>query len=306
MPIIDFHCDTIDKIYHTQGDLRHNSHHIDLSKLKAAQYAAQWFAVFVDAKEVKGSLMEKAVEMIAYFKRQLSLYKDDVLLATDYTNYKAIREQQKIAAFLSLEEGQIIEGSLENIQKLYAEGVRLMTLTWNYENDLGYPHWSQKGLTTFGKEAVEYLNALPILLDVSHLSEAALKDIEGLYKKPIIASHCNARHIYNHTRNLTDEAIRCIAKSGGIIGLNFYSVFLDGSSHGTIEAMVKHIDHLYRIGGEACLGIGTDFDGINCTLEVCNAGEMGRLIERLGQSYSEDFIDKLTYKNAERILKENL
>jgi len=306
MPIIDLHCDTIDRLYAEKTSLLTNDYHIDLGKLKASDYAGQWFALFIDTKCARRPLMELVKDMYDYFMKELALHKETIQFAANYEAYKRIKSMHKIAAFLSLEEGQIIEGNIDNIQKLSELGVTMMTLTWNYENDLGYPHSSDKGLTVFGKQVVEYLNDRPMLVDISHLSEAAVRDVYAIYKKPIIASHCNARTVCNHTRNLSDEMIKLIAHSGGVMGINFYSLFLDGSQTSTINALLKHIAYIYKLGGEDLMAIGTDFDGMNCDLEVYNAGQMGKLIDALTRLYPSSFIDKLTYKNAERVIKENL
>ncbi|MDF2612618.1 MAG: Membrane dipeptidase [Clostridia bacterium] len=306
MPIIDLHCDTIDRIYTEKSSLLTNEYHVDLDKLRTSDYAAQWFAIFIDTKTAKKTLMELAKEMYDYFMKELVQHGELIEFATNFEEYSRIRSKNKIAAFLSLEEGQIIDGNIENIKKLYDLGVRMMTLTWNYENDLAYPHSSHKGLTAFGKQVVEYLKAIPMLIDISHLSEASVKDIRSIYKRPIIASHCNSRAIYNHTRNLSDDMIRLVADSGGIMGINLYGLFLDGSEVSTINAICKHIEYIYQLGGEDILAFGTDFDGINCDLEVCNAGQMGKLIDALTKLYPQSFIDKLTYKNAERVIMENL
>lgn len=306
MPIIDLHCDTIDKLYIDQASLLQNDYHIDLYKLKKGNYLAQWFALFVDIQIAKEPLMQFIRNRYDYLIDQLQQNNTAIELATTFEDYKRIKSSGKIAAFLSLEEGQVIGANIDYLQMMCSLGIRMMTLTWNYENDLGFPHSTAKGLTSIGKQIVSYLNETPILIDISHLSEKALEDIKQLYKKPIIASHCNARSIYNHSRNLSDDVIKSIAHSGGLIGLNLYSLFVDGTSKSTTQKLKEHIRHIYQIGGAEILALGTDFDGMSCELEVYNAGEMGRLINVLEKEYSQSFIDKLTYKNAERIIKENL
>lgn len=307
MFVADLHCDTASLLYYTQGDLGHNAGHIDLEKLEKAQYIAQWFAYFIDIKEVKkATLMEELEAMHRYFLEQLEKYKDRIIPVTDYASYMQAKKTGKLGAFLSLEEGQVLEGKLENLEKVYEMGIRMMTLTWNYPNDLGAPHTSFEGLTPFGKEVVDYLNHLPLLIDISHLSESGVKDIRALYKRPIIASHCDARRVYNHTRNLSDATIKQVSESGGLIGINFYSYFLNGTHQSTIEAIVKHIDYLYQKGGEDCIALGTDFDGMNCQLDVCNCGEMDKLITTLSRHYNERILQKLCYENHERIIKEVL
>ncbi|MHC1746909.1 MAG: dipeptidase [Cellulosilyticaceae bacterium] len=307
MPIIDCHCDTIDRMYHEKTHLKSNDYHIDLQKLRQSEYLAQWFAFFIDSHQIQEiTLMEKFKKMHAYLLNELEINKEDIALATDYASYIHNKKNGKISAFLSTEEGQVIDGNIDNIDILYTMGIRMMTLTWNYPNAIGYPHDMKQGLTTFGKEVIEHLQTKKMLLDISHFSEVGVWELTNFYKKPIIASHCNARVVKNHTRNLSDQMIRYIASKGGIIGVNFYSPFLGNTEISQIDDMKKHIQYLYNLAGEDCIAFGTDFDGINCDLEVCNAGEMDRLIDSLRNIYPEKFIEKLCYQNMERIIKENL
>lgn len=307
MNLIDFHCDTAEQIYRNQASLMENTYHIDIQRLKQAGYTAQWFAFFVNLNDLtKESPLAEFQAMHTYFLEQVKKFEEHIEIVTNYDQYKNCKEQHKIAAFLSIEEGQILEGNLDNLDLLRDKGVRLMTLTWNFANSLGYPHSSQEGLTLLGKETISRVNELPILLDISHLSEGALKDIRALYKKPIIASHSNARGFYNHTRNVTDQAIKQIAESGGIIGTNFYSYFLNNSNQTTIERIIANIQYVYKYGGSDVLAFGTDFDGINCDLEVCTCKEMDTLISRLFKNFPSHVVEKLCYGNAERIIKENL
>ncbi len=306
MPIIDLHADTASKIYRYKHKLAKNTCHIDIEKLEKGNYLAQWFAICIDTHGDQNSYMDDAYKIYTYFLDEIDHNNTKIQLATSYKDYERIKENKKTAAFLSIEEGQIIGDDLSNIDALYNWGVRMMTLTWNYENKLGYPHSINKGLTAFGKEVVNYLEKKSIFLDVSHLSEAGVRDITSIYKKPIIASHCNARNLHNHTRNLSDDVILLIAKSGGIIGVNFYSYLLNGSHESSIEDILSQIDYLYRIGGRDIVALGTDFDGIDCNLEVCNAAEMDKLIFRLSKTYGEDLAEHISYRNFEKLMKKCL
>lgn len=306
MPFIDLHCDTIDRLYNDNTHLASNDYHIDLAKLKSAGYLAQWFALYSDIQKVQEPLMDYVKHMQAYFLKELANNQQDIGLATDYVSYQQLKKQGKIAAFLSLEEAAPIGTDLGQIDVLYDMGVRMMTFTWNYKNQLGAPHSMNEGLSPFGKQVADYLNQYKMFVDISHLSEQGVKDLAAIYKKPIIASHCNAYALMPHSRNLSDETIRLIAEAGGIIGANFYSVFLNGTDESFVEDIVRHIGHFYKVGGKEILALGTDFDGIDCKLEVCNAGKMDKLVARLSKEYSSDLIDAITYGNAERLIKESL
>jgi membrane dipeptidase len=307
MYVVDLHCDTASLLYEKRTLLDKNTYHIDLQKLIQSGYVAQWFAYFVDIKNIGDkSPLQVVMEMDEYFKKQLSKHAEQIVLVKDHLDYCKAKKEGKVAAFLSVEEGAVIEEDLTNIDKLYNLGVRMMTLTWNYDNPLAFPHSKDLGLLPFGKQVVSYLNHMPMLLDVSHLSAKGVKESSLLYKKPIIASHCNAQGAYFHTRNLSDETIEIIAQSGGLIGINFYSYFLDGTRSSKIEAILRHIDYIYQKGGQDCISFGTDFDGIgeDTILEVCNAADMGKLIDRLSKKYSEELVEKFCYKNHERMLQE--
>lgn len=306
MPVIDLHADTAEKIYRYKYKLAKNTCHIDIEKLEKGNYLAQWFAIYIDTKGSQKHYMDKAYDIYFYLLNEIKLNHTRIELATSYKDYERIKKDNKIAAFLSVEEGQIIGDNLSHIDTLYDWGVRMMTLTWNYENLLASPHSINKGLTSYGREVVDYLKQKNILLDISHLSETGVKEIASFYNKPIIASHCNARKLCNHTRNLSDDVILLIAESGGLIGINFYSYFLNGSYDSLIDDILRQVDYLYKLGGKDILALGTDFDGMDCQLEVCNAAEMDKLIYRLSKAYGDDLTEHITYKNFEKLLKKCL
>ena len=307
MSFIDLHCDTASLIFENKAHLNRNDYHVDIQKMKASHYLAQWFAFFINVKALDGknpfSYLE---EMYAYFKAEVEANSESICIVSTYEEYLSCKASNKIAALLSLEEGEVIAQEENPLEKLMQLGITMMTLTWNYKNTWGSPHSLLEGLTSKGCELLEGLNDTSILLDVSHLSEGAFKDIVRLYKKPIIASHCNARKVYNHTRNLTDAAMRVIAESGGLIGTNFYSDFLNHSNYTSLEDLLYNIQYVYNQVGEDALAIGTDFDGMSCKLEVCNCGEMDKLMDSMTRILPMRVIEKICYSNAERIIRENL
>lgn len=307
MSYIDLHCDTASLIYANKTSLLHNDYHVDIQKMKASHYLAQWFAFFIEMKpDSEEDLFSYFKNMYDYFIEEVKKNEKDISIARTYQDYLRCKEEKKIAAFLSLEEGEAIAGLENPIETLVNMGITLMTLTWNYENRLGAPHSIDKGLTQKGRDLISGLNEVPILLDISHLSEAAFKDITELYKKPIIASHSNARGYYNHTRNVADQGLGIIANSGGIVGTNFYSYFLNNSDNSKIDHMIANMAYIYNQVGEDVLALGTDFDGISCNLDVCNCEEMDKLKSSMTRLFSSRIIDKICYGNAERVIRENL
>ena len=214
-----------------------------------------------------------------------------------------------MSAFLTIEEGGVIKGKLENLRNFYRLGVRLMTLTWNYPNEIGYPNfdwkYQEQGLTAFGKEVVAEMNRLGMIIDVSHLSDQGFYDVASLSQQPFIASHSNSRAMTNHPRNLTDDMIRILAEKGGVIGLNFAASFLGSSETSQIEDMIRHAKQIYQVGGIEVLAIGTDFDGTAPNLDIMHAGQMKHLRDALAKNgFTASELDKIWYQNSGRLIKE--
>ncbi|HWR55725.1 MAG TPA: dipeptidase [Negativicutes bacterium] len=312
MQIIDLHCDTISCLM-AAGDsagLRRNNLSIDVEKLVAGQARAEFFALYVD-REDHSDPLAYCLLMLDRFYQELAQNADTLQYAGSYEDLARAAKQQKIAAFLAVEEGGVLQGNPANLRILYRLGVRLLTLTWNYPNEIGFPNkteaYRQAGLTDFGREVVREMNRLGMIIDVSHLSDGGFYDVARLSTKPFVASHSNARSITDHPRNLTDDMIRVIADTGGIIGLNFAAPFLGTAPVSQISDMVRHLNHLRKTGGADVLAMGTDFDGIERKLEIDNMGEIGKLTDALRKArWTPSEIEKLFYRNALRLIKDVL
>ncbi|NLM34070.1 MAG: membrane dipeptidase [Clostridiales bacterium] len=311
MKIIDLHCDTLTKLAEdSSSQLRKNQFSIDIEKLQKSNYLAQFFAAFVD-KDNHRDPFAWALKLIEVFKNEEAKNKDKIKQAYSYEDLVANEKEGKISCFLSIEEGAALKGSLDNLLLFYQQGVRLITLTWNYPNEIGYPNaeerYRNKGLTAFGFQLIEAMNDLGIIIDVSHLSDKGFWDVASQSKSPFLASHSNARAIRNHSRNLSDEMIRTIAEKGGLVGINFYSNFLGDKNIGTIQDIITHIRHMKKVGGIDILALGSDFDGISTPVEFEDCSHMDQLYYGLLKSgFSEDEVDKIFYSNALSFIKEIL
>ncbi|BES64298.1 dipeptidase [Gottschalkiaceae bacterium SANA] len=316
MRLVDFHCDTILRLMNgsVTGDLMKNDGHIDLERLQQIGALAQFFAVFVDWEDeaVQVDPFAYALRGIQLFKDQVKLYKDQIGIAHNLEGILKLEKENRLAGILTIEEGAILEGKMDRLETLYQEGVRLITLTWNYENSLGYPNAKDpilmgKGLKSFGKEVVERMNDLGMIVDVSHLSDGGFWDVVEISKKPFIASHSNARAIKDVTRNLTDPMIRAIANQGGVIGLNFCPFFLNEENHETVDALVQHLIHIIDQGGVEVAAIGTDFDGIGGKMDLAHVGQMDRLRHGLRKAgVSSSSIDKIFCENGLRVILDTM
>ena len=314
----DMHCDTITTLYDriangSKESLQENSLHIDLLKLKASNYLLQNFAVFFDRKLWGNNLYQEAMQRIDFFKEELFRNNDLIGQVTTYDEIINNEKENRVSALLTLEGGESLEGNVDNLCKFHEKGVRMITLTWNYDNELGHCHFDTggKGLTQLGFEVVEQMEELHIIPDVSHGSDALFWDVCNTVKKPFVASHSNARSVYDRTRNMSDDMIRALANHGGVMGINFFAGFTSARSREDgmcyMEDILKHIKHVTNVGGMECLGLGSDFDGIGTDVEWKDAGGMLLLLDGMKKAgFSESQCDKICRENVLRLYKECL
>ncbi len=316
MKVIDFHCDTMLQIMESKGEagLDKNDFQVDVQKLKQGEVSAQFFALFfeLDIIQEKGrSPFEYTMEMLEVFEEEMMKNAKKIALAKGINELEKNEEAGKISAFLTIEEGEAIEGSFNKLSEFYQRGVRLITLTWNHENQIGFPNIQYKnrdrGLKPFGKEVIEAMNDLGMLIDVSHLSDGGFWDVAKISKQPFIASHSNARSVRTHPRNLSDEMLKALGNAGGVTGLNFAHYFLGTEPISKIDGMIRHMKHITNVAGTDALVLGTDFDGISSTLEIENIGEIQQLLSAMEKAgFSSREIEKISHRNGERIIREVL
>ncbi|SHI32923.1 membrane dipeptidase [Clostridium cavendishii DSM 21758] len=311
MQFIDFHCDTASILLEKKDkNILDSDLKVDIKKLKKAGALAQFFALFIEVNNGE-SYNKKCIDMLNNLEEQINENNDKIEICTNIEEYNKVKNSGKIGAFLTIEEGEAIEGDLKNLRYFKDRGVSLMTLTWNFENKIGYPNCSEKfrdkGLKNFGIEVIEEMNSLGMIIDVSHLSDGGFLDVAKYSKYPFVASHSNARNLCNHSRNLTDDMIRILSNKGGVTGINFCAYFLGNSKVAMISDMVEHIKHIKNIGGIDCIALGSDFDGIDNEVEIKDISEMSSLAHALLKNgFTEAEIDKIFYKNSERIIKDVL
>lgn len=329
MKYIDLHCDTISELanFPEKGDLGKSTLEIDLEKLRKGGSLLQDFALFVNM-ETCGDPWERYQVLLGEYRKQMAKYGDAFCQIRSAKDLEKCGKDGKIGAMLSIEEGGVLKGSLDHLRKVYEDGVRLITLTWNYPNEIGWPNKMEgpdKGLTERGWEIVEEMGRLHMIVDTSHLNDTGTRELLLHAKRPPVASHSDARAVTEHPRNLPDDLIRLYGERGGLIGLNFSNHFL-GSPFVTsfpeqpdldftkgprqvsmISDMVRHGLYIIEKGGEDVLAIGTDFDGVEPALQVKDASEMPRLAEAFRKAgLTEAQVEKIFYRNAMRYLKEML
>jgi membrane dipeptidase len=272
--------------------------------------------MYIDSKKVDSSYLY-CKKMLENFKKELALNSDDIALCQNYDELIVAQKESKIAAFLTIEEGEAIEGDINKLRYFKEQGISLITLTWNHENSLGYSNFEWRdqgrGLKRLGFEVVEEMNALNMLIDVSHLSDAGFNDVITHSKLPIIATHSNSRAMTNNPRNLSDKMLKTLADKGGITGINFFNNFLvkgeltDTLQPSTLDEMLRHIEHIRDVAGIEVLGLGSDFDGIPNPVEIEDCSQIYKLSDKLllnGFTYED--VEKIFYKNSLRVIKDVL
>lgn len=309
MNYIDLHADTIyAMIKNNFNNLKNCQCQINLEKLHQGKCMLQSFAMFIHLNRTSKPL-ETCLDMIDRYYQELDKNKEMIAPVFSFTDILKNYNNHKISSLLTIEEGEATLGKTANLRILYRLGVRMMTLTWNYENSLGYPQASKdKGLKPQGKEIIKEMNRLGMIIDVSHLSDQGFYDVLSMSNKPIVASHSNARAVCNHLRNLTDDMIIALAKNGGVMGINFYPPFLDSQEgQSTIEYAIKHMLYVKALVGVDVLAIGTDYDGMDLTLGLKDCSYMQQLFDNMSTAgFTEEEIKKIAYKNFLRVLKANL
>ncbi len=304
--VIDAHCDTAYELYKLNGDLYTNSLSVSIDQIHSYASYIQMFAIWSDPACSGPDAMEHTKRVIAYFKQQLLKY--HIPIIQNRSDLEQYGHSNGLKALLAVEGGEPIQESLDQLYTLYHMGVRLLTLTWNGTNAIGRGSLSDcsKGLTSFGKEVVTTMHRIGMMVDVSHLNENGFYDVMDISLKPVIASHSNAQAVHPHKRNLSDEQFKVLRKNGGVVGLNIYPIFLGKEKN--LSALIDHLEHFLSLGGENHIGIGTDFDGIDCTIpEITNASQLYRLADRLIQmNYSDQLVQKILFHNMYRVIRENL
>lgn len=210
-------------------------YHTDLARMKQGGMTGEFFSIYVDGKYAKeGGAARRAMDLIDVVYRAAERYPNQLMMATTVADIRRAKRDGKIAALMGIEGGHAIENSLSALRDFYRLGVRYMTLTHNNTND-----WADSsrdkplhnGLTDFGKEVVREMNRLGMLVDVSHVSDKTMSDALDVSTAPVIASHSSARALDSHPRNIPDDLLRRIAKNGGVVMVNFYTVFIDQKAY---------------------------------------------------------------------------
>lgn len=321
--IFDLHCDTIWRLDTAREEgrrlsLKRSILQVDEQKLMAGKYFAQCFALYIPNKYKNP--YERCLNAFQVYQSEME--RSELLAPVyRYADFEKNRKNGKISSVLTMEDACPIGKDLKKLHTLYDLGVRMIGLTHNLINSVGYPNFSDgesdgkipnvtQGLTEFGRILVKEMNTLGIIVDVSHLSDKGFYDVIELSEKPIVASHSNARGVCRNARNLTDDMLYKLADNGGVMGMNYAHHFLhDNAERGrqTISCVIEHMRYIRKKIGIEHIALGSDFDGIDTEIQLKDASMMTELVIALEKAgFTSDEIEKITYQNALRVFKQNI
>jgi microsomal dipeptidase-like Zn-dependent dipeptidase len=208
------------------------------------------------------------------------------------------------AGFIGIEGAQALDGNVDNVDVLFAAGVRMMAPTHFFDNDLGgSAHGVKKGgLTEKGKEMIRRMEAKQMIVDVAHASPQTIDDVLAIATRPVVVSHTGVKGTCDNTRNLSDEHLKALAKTGGVIGIGFWDTAVCGTD---ARAIARAIRHAVTVAGIDHIGLGSDFDG--AVTEPFDTSGLALITEALlAEGFNEEEIAKLMGGNVIRLLKDNL
>lgn len=256
--------------------------------------------------------------MLDKFNRELEENREKIALATNHKEVMEAVSEGKIAALISVEGGEPLEGKIETLRTIYRLGVRSLTLTHFPRNKLGDGSGDDSGshLTDFGKDVVEEMNRLGMIIDISHLNETGFCDVVEISKDPLLATHSNCKALCNHHRNLTDEQIKALAEKDGVLNLSFCAGFIkegigfedpEEIKKVGVEDWLDHLDHAVDLVGTSHVGIGSDLDG-GCGFpgldDITKFPNLTQVM--LSRGYSDRDIEKILGGNNLRVFKKVL
>jgi len=310
--IFDAHCDILSAITKPE-ELFSNNKHWDAERALSNGNFIQVLSLFAegeDWREIKDK-METQLTTALLAEKSYPERIEIIRGKGELSHCVNSSEPHKISCLIEAEGAEVIGESLSELERLYEAGLRILTLSWNYDNavcDSIAGNNRHNGLSAFGRQVVEKAEELGIIIDVSHASDKTFLDVAEISRKPFIASHSNCRSICSHRRNLTDEQIKCIAKRGGVIGINLCPDFLNNSGNAGLTDIIKHIEHISSLVGTEYIGFGCDFDGIDSLpAGISGVQDMGIIIEALLMlNYKENDVENIAGLNFVRLLQNML
>lgn len=310
---LDSHCDT--PMFFPQGinfASRDPKILVDLHKMTEGHLDASIMVAYLEQKERDEASLENATAMANQILTQIEemVAKNCTAVDIAYTpdNLWQLKKDGKRAIMLGIENGYAIGKDICNVEAFRKRGVVYMTLCHNGDNDIcdsARGNHEHGGVSEFGKQVIEEMNRVGMMVDLSHAGEESFYDALQISKTPIVCSHSSARALCDHPRNLTDEQMRALAKTGGVAQVTLYHGFLKKQADATILDAIDHLNHMVNIMGIEHVGIGTDFDGDGGIRGCASASELINFTRRLlRERYTEEQIQMIWGGNFLRVMRQ--
>lgn len=229
--VIDTHADTTQRLIWDGFDLgsRHSDGSIDIPRMREGGLGAIFLAVWIPGTVTGPEAVQRALEQIDAIRRQVHLHASELALARTADDIRRAREAGRIALLMGLEGGHMMNGDLDVLRQFASVGVSYMTLTHTRNTDWADASTDKPlhgGLSDFGKHVIAEMNRLGMIVDVSHVSDKAFRDVLEASRAPVFASHSSCRALCEAPRNLSDEMIKALAAKGGLMQINFHVGFI--------------------------------------------------------------------------------
>ncbi|MBD3206460.1 membrane dipeptidase [Candidatus Bathyarchaeota archaeon] len=317
--IVDTHCDTLMQLLPQPWGMpearilgnRSDRGHIDLPRMIEGGVTCQTFAIYTGRRAFVPEAPLVAMQMVDKFYSMIE-ENPEIVPVINQSEIIEAKNSGKVCGLLSMEGAEPLMGDLAALRVFYRLGMRMLSFAWNYRtpfaDGLGAKRAESK-LPELGVQALEEMEKLGIIFDVSHLADSVFWDVNDVMNGPFIASHSNSRNICDHPRNLTDDMIKAVADHGGVLGMNFATGFVKKDTDTvTVDDLVDHIDHIVELVGPDYVGLGSDYDGIREAPkgieEVSKLPNLTRVLVK--RDYSDEDIFKILGGNHLRVFKEVL
>lgn len=316
MRLFDLHCDTAGECFNRKIPIAENNLHISLCKGEVLDEWSQVFAIWIPDELRGGNALDYFIRVLENHKKEVNKNSDRIQMCQRIVDIDEAVKNGKCAAITAVEGGSPF-AEKDAIYIAKEHGVKLITLTWNAENELGYgcQSGSDSGLKELGKALLRDMREMNIAADVSHLNRAGFYDAISSGAR-VIASHSNCESVLEKTRkdsedkffscrrSLNDEQIKLLIECEGLIGINFCKSFLGDEGDDGFEAVYRHMSHILDMGGEDVLAIGSDFDGCEINSQLAGIDKIPDLRVFLTKKGMESvLLDKIFYDNSRNFFK---
>ena len=302
LSLFDLHCDTAYEMQRRGQPLTKNNLAVSLGNAEKFTKYVQVMAIWTDHNLSDEEGWSAFENILQHLQNDPAVRCGDARIVTAHPDVLDVP-----TLLLGVEDARILADRIERVDALWDAGVRILTPLWKGMTSIGGSHDTDKGLTAFGRAALERAVDLGMILDISHASVASADEILEISRqvgRPVIASHSNSHTVCPVSRNLSDRQVAQIIESGGVIGLNLYGAFLKSDGNATAKDIIPHIAHFLSLGAENALCLGCDMDGCTLPPDIPSLDALPRLADALlATGYSESLIRKLFFGNAERFAK---